>query len=548
VRLGEFALREIREALAGKSGPEYELAVGELVARLGASNSTVRRAQPSASKRARRKDCGQSRTEMGPEITDFMHALTKADFSADHCIWVTARHFGLKKDFISVGAYNAMLRQMRMSRALLKRDLRPSRAFEAPRANFMHHYDTTVAEAFYANYDESIGHEPGHARYKNKPGNRRPRLVLYSLVDDFSRVLFARFYFSENTVNLLDFAFRAWSEKEDKRFPFYGIPDHLYCDLGAPRRSAKFEYARGKLGFQIPNTTPSHATEFGSRKHGKVERTFGEGLLGEFMKITRIYVFKSIEELNATLWEWLIHINNRASSTTGQVRFARWIGSVGTPRSMPSAEMFSLLHYDRVTRVVNRNLQIHINGKVFQLPYRKPFINWVEAKVEVYWRQGHEDMISIVYDHHEEELRSMAPVVDIALEYRSVEKTEREKRLEALEGASYSGVNFPAIYTPERELPYLPRKGQEFDETRIAEKSVEIQAGSRPSFAPERWLNYPMAARELQGEEILSRPLSPADQAWLKGIFGDREKISESEIRENVARLKEGRLSTGTDE
>src|SRR5258706_12896315 len=178
-----------------------------------------------------------------------------------------------------------------MSLELMKKVLRPYRSFEAPRGNFLHHYDPTVAEAFYANDDGTIGREEKHQRYKNKPGNRKPRLILYSLVDDHSRLLFARFYFSENTLNLLDFCFRAWSKKDDRRMPFFGIPDNLYADSGAPLKSTKFTNAAKVLGVKITETTPSHATEFGQRKNGKAERTFGEGLLGEFMKITTVFKF-----------------------------------------------------------------------------------------------------------------------------------------------------------------------------------------------------------------------------------------------------------------
>lgn len=560
MKVGDLARQEIRDALAGKIGRDFFATAKEMAATLGVSLGHVYRlAKNGDSGRATRSDAGLRRIELPDNIADFMRGLTRADFSADHVLFVTARHFGLAPNFMTVGTYNAWLRQERLSRRLLHKDLRPHRAWEAPFANHLHHYDTTVAEAFYANDDDSIGREEKHQRYKNKPGNKRPRLVLYSLIDDHSRVLFARFYFSENAVNLLDFVFRAWSQKDDKRFPFYGIPEHFYCDQGSPRRSELFKNAQEKLGFSIPESTPAHATEFGSRKHGKVERTFGEGLLGEFMKITKVFRFTNIDELNGCLWEWLIHINNnKASRTTGQVRFERWLRSAGTPRSMPSEEMFALLCYDRTRRTVTGNLQIQLNGKVFQLPYRKPFINWVQAKVEVFWKRGHEDTIRVVYDNHDEELQAMAPVVDLALEYKSIEQTAREKKLEELKAQSYSSVNFPAIYTPEKQLPYLPRKGEAFDETRIAEKLIPSPstaegkgegASWKPSLAPERWLTRIETILELQQREFFQKPPSPGDLAWLAGVMAGRDKISQTEIDAAVFAAKEQleRIAEGND-
>jgi transposase InsO family protein len=542
MRIGEYTREEIRNALAGKNGAEAFAIAKSLSERFDVSIGGIYKMTRDVRLNGRqaRSDRGKRKIELSQEIKDFMEGLTRnGDFSGDHAIWVTARHFGLPEDFISVVTYNAWLRDQRISRALLRRDLRPHRSFQAERSNSMHQYDTTVAEAFYANDDGSIGREGSHQRYKNKPGNRRPRLVLYSLIDDFSRVIFGRFYFSENTLNLLDFIFRAWSKKTDPRFPFYGIPDALYCDQGAPRKSAKFKNAEQKLSFKILDTTPSYATEFGSRKHGKVERTFGEGLYGEFMKITRVFSFASLEELNATLWDWTLHINNKASRTTGEIRFARWLRAAGTPRMMPSEEMFKLLHYDRDWRTVTGNLQIDLNGKKFQLPYRKPFINWVGAKIEVYWYPGHEEKISVVHDHYEEEIEALAPIVDIGLQYKSVEKTDREKRLEELNEQKYSAVNFPQIYSPDRDLVYVPRKGEAFDEKQIAEKRVPVsehehETRTRPSFASERYLGYIEAASELQDKEFLSRPITAAERAWLRGIFNGRGQISETELNAAV--------------
>ena len=305
-------------------------------------------------------------------------------------------------------------------------------------------------------------------------------------------------------------------------------------------------YARdlyqAKLGFEIPDTTPAHATEFGSRKHGKVERTLGEGLLGEFMKITKIFRFTNIDELNACLWDWLIRINSKASSSTRKVRFERWVRSAGTPRAMPSEEMFALLCYDRTRRTVNRFLQIQLNGKVFQLPYKKLFINWVDAKVEVYWQRGHEEQIRVVYDNHDEELRSLAPVVDIALEYKKVAETEREKKLEALKEQHYSTVNFPQMYAPDNDLPYLPRRGEAFDESKIADKYVEATGNGQqadlaphaprltPSFAPERWFSRLEAILELQRRDFFQTPPSDGDREWLAALLGERERIAQTEL------------------
>ena len=552
MKCGNYTREEIRDGLVGKSGSDFYEAAKEMSERLGLSIGHIYRlAKGTGRRRKQRADRGKRRLSIPAEVQVFMRGLTaQADFSGDHVIFITARHFGLPNKFISIATYNNWLRQERMSRRLLKKDLRPYRSIEAAESNDLHQYDTTVAEAFYINDDGSIGNEPGYQRYKNKPGNRRPRLVLYSGIDDHSRVIFARFYVSENALNLLDFVFRWWSHKEDPCYPAYGIPKYLYCDQGAPAKSAKFKNAEQKLGFKILKTTPSHATEFGSRKHGKIERTFGNGLLGELMKETKVFRYASIDELNASLWDWLVHLNNKRSSTTGEVRFARWLQGIGTLRCMPSEEMFKLLHYDRATPTVRGNLQFQLNGKVFQLPYRKPFINWVDAKIEAYWYPGHEEAVTVVYDFHEEEIKTLAPIVDMALEYKRIETTDRERLVEEAKGVNYSAVNFPQMYKPEKDLPYVPRKGEQFDETKIAEKKVRKQNATtgeeewKPSFAPEHWLTRIEAWFYLKAEGFFeiddSLPPTQKQQqkdaysAWLRPLINDRGLVSETRLRDEM--------------
>lgn len=543
MRISEETRAEIRAALTGKRGLEARHTIRDLAARLGVSEPYLYQltAAVRATGRTARRDAGARRVALTPEIETFMEGLTRqADMSADHVLFITARHFGLADDWMSTGTYNAWLRRQRQSRRDQTRDLRPYRSFEAAKANDLQHYDTTVAEAYYVNDDGSIGFEPGFTRYKNKPGNKRPRLILYAIIDDCSRVLFARFYVSENTFNLLDFLFRAWSQKPDKRWPAFGIPAALYADLGKPLRSEKARAALDKLGVRLLDTTPSSSQRFGSRKHGKIERTFGEGLLGEFMKLTLVHRFASLDELNETLHDWLIRINNKVHSVTKEGRFARWLRTVGTPRSMPGHDLYALLHYEHVQRVVAGNLQLSVNGKTYQLPYKSPFINWVGVRVEVYWYPGKEETISVVYDHQEHEIQALAPVIDLAEDYKRVKKTTREARVEQLDQVNFQQVNIETMYRT--DLPYLPKKGARFDEKKIAEKTVTTKEGrARPSFAPQRWLNKFQVAAELSDyfDEREAR------NAFVLALMNGREQITEDDVTLAKAQLRA--RDTGTE-
>jgi hypothetical protein len=541
-KLDDSTRQIIQAALHGKRGDEAKTAIADLAATLHVSRGYLYRLSQAVRNpaRARRRDAGQGRIVVTPEVSAFMEALTyRGDLAANTVLFATARHFGLPEDFMSEATYNLWLRRGRLSRADLQHDLRPARRFEAAKPNDLHHFDTTVAESYYRNDDLSIGYEPTAKRNKNKPGNRRARVILYAGIDDHSRVLFARFYMSDNTLNLLDFLRRAWTQKDDKRFPFYGLPTEVYCDLGPSNVSGLFTDALAKLGVTRLSTTPSNSARFGSRKHGKVERTFGEGLLGEFMKFTKFYKFASLEEMNATLWEWLIHLNNRRHSMTKEKRFTRWLQNVGTPRSAPSAVLWAQLTYRRKECTVNPYLCILINGKQFQLPQRHPYSGWVGAKVEVYWHPEHEETIRVVYDYHEEELQACAPVIDLAGAYKSIAQTEQAKRVEELDQVDLRALNLPDLY--KTDLPYLPKKGAQFDASKIATKVVEQPDGTkRPSFAQMRYLNRFQVAAEIS-HAFTTRETR---NEFLGVLMAGRESISDDEL---TTALRAYQQRTGTE-
>jgi len=491
-----------------------------------------------SSNRKPRSDRGKQLITLNPAVRDFMFALTKqTDLDARNVILATARHHGLDDNFMSVSTYNRLLRKESISRTDLKSDRNAYREhIWRARANELFQFDATVAKAFYANPDGSIGFEPAWANYKNKPGNRRPRLILWSGTDYFSRVIFARFCFRETTQTLMDFCFWAWSKKDDPRFPAYGIPDAVYPDEGSSAKAGIYVGGCEKLGTRIIRSEPSHWTEFGARVHGGVERTFGSGLLDEFMKWTKIVSFKSVDELNEALFGYLVRLNNRKQRGKDETRFAAWLRTVGTPRSMPSEEMRQLLRFDMTTRLVGLNMRIQLNGKVFELPNEAKYSEWVGKTVKCYWYRGAEDKATFVYDFSEID-RSAIKQDDekFSHEYEQAAKSGREDFLKRLDEIDLSSINVKAVYAPDNQVPYVPRAGLPFNDGNISEKRVETTTGSRPSLAPEHWLTRKAAIRELQGRDFFRSPPSAGDWAWLDALWlnarlDEQKRIGETEL------------------
>jgi hypothetical protein len=233
-----------------------------------------------------------------------------------------------------------------------------------------------------------------------------------------------------------------------------------------------------------------------------------------------------------------LKINSRVHSTTGQPPFERWL-TIGKPKHTPSEELWMMLRYENDRRRVNKDLTFTINSHVYRLPEKKPFVDWVKEWVEVYWLKDRYEKVNAVRGAKEVEVAEVRDnIVRPAFSYDREEKpaTATDQARARAGEQDYGGIKLWDGDAPKQA--YLPRKGEEFDETRIAEKTIETDAGeSRPSFATERWLNYFAAVSELQDEDFLSRPLKPggAEQAWLKGVFAGQEKISETALRAAVA-------------
>lgn len=485
-----------------------------------------------------RRDKGQQRIALTEEQRDYLIGLSiRYDFAAWHAIEYAERAGAISKGSISPATYNHLLREHESMRARAKKDVKPVRRFEKPFPNHTHHFDTTkIEELFLDRETRMVTWEPKRKK-RNSRGEKAPSVWLYSLVDDYSRVKYARFFEQENQWNHFDFFYRAWSRKEDAvKFPFYGLPRCLYMDLGPVNHATALKEAFKRLGTHVTRTTPSTAEPFGSRKHGKVERPFQD--YNEFLKEIPILAPIHFDELNERLYHHVIFLNNRLHSEIETTPFARWM-EIGAARETPPEKLYAMLYRNRETRVVSSELMLSVDGHIYKLPERRPYVDWVKQKVEVIFVPGQYDTINVINGYEEIELRELAGIHRPSFNRRHIDETSIDIKRAEVGKINYSAVRPPPI-GQEGRINYLPRKGEPFDEKRIAEKYIEETGDGqratvrRPSFAPERYLTYITAARELQTQGVLSRPLSMADQAWLRNIFADREQISETELQSAV--------------
>ena len=538
--LSAGAREDIRAALDGLKAAPLRSAVRDAAERYGVSESTIYRILGSVPGRKRRSDAGVPRAtaRIDPQVLAWMDALTvRTDASARTVIDLAVGHFGLPADFLSVSTYHAHLRRRRISRRLLRKDVQPHRRFEARCASQLHHFDTTVAQAWFENADGSIGYEGPERRNKNKPGNKRPRLIVYSLVDDHSRVLWARIYRSENAHNLLHFFRDCWSRPEDvSRWPAWGLPKSLYADRGSVLLSKRVRAALEKLHvFVIPNR-PAHETEHGSKKHGKVKRTFGDGLLAEVQKLSKVVKFRDLDHLNNTLRAWLLRRNARRHSQTGIPPFERWLAAPQTPREAPKQSLWQAFSFGEDRRLVAGDLSVSLDGRRYFLAADAVTVNWVDRRAAVYSNAQDMRSVAVVVDGVERwATPDLAPMPAGAAPEK--QETQQDRARAAAATVSFDGFDPERALDPP-ETDYVgPRAGTLFDA-----EAAGLDAAGRPKLEAGPRLTRPEVIAALRAADLVEQPLSDAGLQRIEEIM---EKGSPMRIEDKVALVTGGGRGIG---
>lgn len=439
----------------------------------GVSWKTIYRRTTHLRSRKTRSDAGSSEVEqkLPEETLRRMCAMTaQLDMAAWQVIEYAEENGWIDRGVVTPSSYNRLLVKYDITRAENRKNRQAHRRWQAAKPNDLHQLDFTVSEQFYIDDDGTIKWESPMHRNKNRRGNRKPRLWLYQLVDDHSRVKFAMFFSGLNTLYALEFLRHAWSPKADpKTFPFHGLPKILYSDQDSVLKSGKFLEAMQKLGVEPKRHKPGEA-----QAKGKVE--VGFRMLKEYQKITRLKSHKlmTVDHANKFLYDKLIGYNWRVHSTTAEIPFQRWMRVADTDlRAAPAEELYDLLFYDKFTVHVSKDLTFTIKGVPFQLRFVQPFLEMADRKVEVFWHPREARKIVIPWKGADYEVETSDPQVQVAGEYKTVAKTPaQELRAELDEVDLDSAIVRTHGWNQEKYsgIQFVERDGEKFDETRITQK------------------------------------------------------------------------------
>ena len=182
--------------------------------------------------------------------------------------------------------------------------------FGATSPNEVWQFDLSPSDIYY--FDSKKGIVEDRSWRTNKKNKRRPKLMLYSVIDDFARVEYMEYHlcYGEDVETALRFFYRAMDNKGDSSFPFKGIPNTLYMDNGPIAKSGIFLQVMERLGIKVKvHETPNKAKgRTAARSKGKIERSF-RTCKNSFESLFQFQKPKTLSEANEEL---CVHLLNTA--------------------------------------------------------------------------------------------------------------------------------------------------------------------------------------------------------------------------------------------
>ncbi len=491
-------------------------------------------------KRKRRADAGQSRLISEEHFNVLGGMVTQWDYDAQLAIdTLNANRARAGEPLLEIHpeTLRRALREAGVSRRDNAQDLRVHRRWEASKPNELWQMDSTVSASYYIDTDDTIGYEAPVVLNKTKAGNGLPRVWLIGIVDDMSRVTWARFYTANSALAWRDLLIRAMREGAfgpEQEWPAFGLPEKVYTDQDSAMKSAVMTRTLELLGVERMLALPSTEHETNAQAKGKVERALGIILHG-FEKTARAKRFTSLEEMNQSLRQYLIWRNNSVHSETKAAPFERFL-TADSLTLLPPRELMARVLYKEVERVVQSDVAIKLEGKVFQLPRRAPFVDHIGKKVQVLYFEADLSKITLVLGGEEHQVDAVEAVPDMAGDFHKAETPAAVALKRELLKQDLSHIDTHAVHRfrterdPRIYAVGLPKVQHPL--TTEAWSTVMIRKGK--------------AVDRAQAAGVISTPPTDGEKAALALLFGDRNEVPEDELKAWIDARRGGQSETRT--
>lgn len=418
-------------------------------------------------------------------------------------------------------------------------DRRIHRRFEAPYAGRLWQMDSSPAQQYYIDRDNTIGHESPVTHNKSKAGNGLPRVTIIAIVDDYSRVCWARATGGNDSSwwrdTLID-AMREGRFGPPSRWPAFGVPEMLYTDNDSAVKTSAWVDLLNDLGIKHDRTSlpTEHFTT--AQAKGKVERKI-RAIAEGFEVVTRARRLSGLAEFNALLTEYLVWDNNRVRPKLGhQAPFERWIATAQV-RELPEREVIRVISSTRAECRVYTDLTIRLEKHTYQLPLRAPFTEVDRTKkVPVRYHKADLSAITVIIRGEAHEIAAVEAQPDVAGEFKAAPvpaAVERKKRLLArdLSGAAAVAhqVFASANQADQREYPIRPAP-RIHPITAAQLEPVMVRAG---------WV-----IDRLQKAGVVARPPAAEERRDIEQLLAGRTEIPESELVQFIQARRDSAAAT----
>lgn len=428
----------------------------------------------------------------------------------------------------------------------------PTRPMISDHANHVHAIDFSVSN-FYLSPDKQIVPMWKRDFNKNKPDKwlKKRQLRLMMMVDHNSHAMFPMYYTAQKAVNIADFCFCAWANKNDPdyinfdqdsfyhdpEFIFHGLPKILLTDNDKALHSYSMQRMFNSLEIHVPK-----GESYKAWTKGSVEKAIDiwQRWFETIFMVDKYRLNATIKDINRWAFAFAKWFNStRIHTRHQQTRFKQWNDRIEDHLiELPDYETYKkLLYSEPEQRTIDTNRKFLFNNNDYELRGLPP-----KSKIDVFVFpfQSEDGTITVQYPSRTENLNNYQrtdiqtftikpfkknadgfPKVGIRFgTYEERKETKTQKNLKKVEETKLPEAMQPGQHPFEIPLPantpkFIPRTGK------------RIQAKSDIEYKP---IEFNLFQFQKMIVEKLGRPLGALEHNRITSL-GKQDKFTEEDLK-----------------
>jgi hypothetical protein len=237
----------------------------------------------------------------------------------------------------------------------------PAVRFQAEHSNQCWQFDISTSDLKHIDQPEWVD-----------PGKGEPTLMLFSVADDRSGVVYQEYHgaYGESAEIALRFLFNAMAPKEDPNNPFQGRPQLIYMDNGPVAKSRVFHNVMDALGIEWQTHVPAgkDGNRTTARATGKVECPF-RSVKELHETLYQFHKPQTERQANQWLHNYLRNYNQQKHRSESHARLEDWLAYLPPEgfREMCTFEQFCRFAREPERRKVGADARVTVDGSVFEV-------------------------------------------------------------------------------------------------------------------------------------------------------------------------------------